>query len=60
VSLTFQEWIVMGIDMGYCSEPVCVTHDGLPSTPEEDAEWENGGDPCVPAVRLLGTSLRPV
>lgn len=43
----------MGIEKGYCSEPVCNTHDGLPSTEEEDAQWEDGLDPCVPAVRLL-------
>jgi hypothetical protein len=50
--VTFQEWLEIGMDLGYCSEPVCNTHDGLPSTPEEDEMWEDGGDPCVPAVRL--------
>jgi hypothetical protein len=38
--------------LGYCTRPVCATHDGLPSTDEEDAEWEDGYDPCVAAVRL--------
>lgn len=52
-ALSFQDWLQMGIDAGYCSTPVCNTHDGLPSTDEEDAEWEEGLDPCVPAVRLL-------
>jgi hypothetical protein len=50
--MTFQEWLQMGIQEGYCSQPVCATHDGLPSTEEEDAQWEEGADPCVPAVRL--------
>jgi len=49
----FQDWLELGIQNGYCSEPVCNTHDGLPSTEEEDQEWEEGYDPCVPAVRLL-------
>jgi hypothetical protein len=51
--LSFAAWLHMGIEAGYCSEAVCNTHDGLPSTPEEDAEWEEGLDPCVPAVRLM-------
>lgn len=45
-------WVAYGIAHGWCSEPVCVTHAGLPSSPEEDAAWDEGGDPCVPAVRL--------
>lgn len=52
--LTAEEWLTQGVLLGYCSEPVCNTHDGLPSTPEEDEQWEEGLDPCVPAVRLLG------
>jgi hypothetical protein len=52
LSVTFQEWIETGVKLGYCSEPVCNTHDGLPSTDEEDAMWEDGQDPCMPAVRL--------
>ena len=52
-SLDFDAWLAEGIAKGYCSEPVCNTHDGLPSTAEEDEEWERGGDPCVSAVRLL-------
>ncbi len=46
------EWLRLGVERGWCSEPVCVTHDGMPSTPEEDERWEDGGDPCVPGVRL--------
>jgi hypothetical protein len=49
----FEEWLHTGIEAGYCSEVVCNTHDGLPSSAAEDAEWEAGGDPCVPAVRLF-------
>jgi len=48
----FHEWLETGIALGYCTRPVCATHDGLPSTDEEDAEWEDGYDPCVAAVRL--------
>lgn len=51
--LDIHEWVRYGVDHGYCSEPVCNTHDGLPNTPEEEQAWEEGLDPCVPAVRLL-------
>ena len=50
--MTFDEWITQGIDLGYCSVPACQTHEGLPSTEEEDAAWDEGWDPCVPAMRL--------
>jgi hypothetical protein len=51
--IDFDEWLRMGVDLGYCSALVCNTHDGLPSAgPEEDARWEEGYDPCVVAVRL--------
>lgn len=52
--MTQHEWLEYGIEKGFCSKLVCSTHDGLPSSgEEEDAEWEEGGDPCVPAVRIL-------
>ena len=52
--ITFEDWLTMGVGFGYCSEPVCDTHDGLPMTPEEQDQFEDGYDPCIPAVRLLG------
>jgi len=50
--MDFEEWLKIGIEEGHCSEPVCETHDGLPYTPEEAEEMDEGGDPCIPAVRL--------
>jgi hypothetical protein len=52
VELTIDEWIQYGIDHKYCSEPVCATHEGLPTTKEEEAAWEEGYDPCSPGIRL--------
>ena len=46
------QWLETGIAAGYCSEVTCATHDGLPQTEEEMAAEEEGGDPCIPAVRL--------
>lgn len=45
-------WLQYGIEHGYCSEAVCHTHDCVPYTEEEEEDWNEGFDPCVPAVRL--------
>lgn len=46
------EWLQMGVVNGYCTEAVCETHDGVKMTEEEEQEFEDGGDPCIPVVRL--------
>ena len=46
------EWLNYGMEQGFCTDVLCNTHDGLPSTRDEWAEWEEGGDPCVPALRI--------
>jgi hypothetical protein len=50
--MQFEDWLEYGMKLGWCSNIVCATHDGLPGTPDEDFRWEEGDDPCVPAVRL--------
>jgi len=50
----FWDWYEEGVKMGWCSEGVCDTHEGLPMTDEEMHEWECGNDTCIPAVRLYG------
>lgn len=52
MDLSYYEWVKYGMDKGWCSEAVCVTHDGLPSTDSEMDEWEDGSDPCEFALRL--------
>ena len=56
--ITFEEWLELGIGFGFCSEPVCDTHDGVPMNKEETAAFEEGLDPCIPVVRLLGEAPR--
>ena len=46
-----RDWIDYGIRQGWVTE-ACLTHDGIPSTPEEDDQWENGHDPCQHILRL--------
>jgi hypothetical protein len=52
VDLTFQEWMTYGIKKGWCGPPVCYTHDGLPMSEQEYAEFDEGQDPCTHVVRL--------
>jgi hypothetical protein len=50
--MTYDEWIAHGITQGWCGPPVCDTHDGTPTTEEEDDDFNAGGDPCIGIVRL--------
>jgi hypothetical protein len=52
--MTIIEWLQMGIEKGWISEPFCNTHDGGPITEEEDKEWDEGYDPCATHVRVWG------
>ena len=49
--LDFDRWLEIGYKNGWCGAPVCYTHDGLPTTEEEDAEFEEH-DPCISIIRL--------
>lgn len=48
---TFDEWLQNGITNGWVGPTVCYTHDGLPTSEEEDAEFEES-DPCIHILRL--------
>jgi hypothetical protein len=50
----FQAWLDYGAKQGWCSPAVlCQTHDGVPMTPEEDEEFNEGGDPCIHVIRFF-------
>lgn len=52
--ISFDDWLQVGIDKGWVTEPFCYTHDGDPyMTEEEEKEWEDGGDPCAPVIKLI-------
>jgi hypothetical protein len=57
--MTFDEWLTHGIVEGWVSVPVCAMHDGLPTTPEEEGELDEGFDPCLSALRLWGPEGMP-
>ena len=47
-------WLQVGIEKGWITEGFCMTHDGDNfMTAEEEADWEEGGDPCCPVVKWL-------
>ena len=52
LSVDIAEWVAEGIRQGWCSEPVCGTHDGTPLRPDEETAFDDGDDPCVAIVRL--------
>jgi hypothetical protein len=49
--LTAEEWIEYGLKNGWCGPPVCYTHDALPTSADEDEEFEDG-DPCITVIRM--------
>jgi hypothetical protein len=51
-NLTVDLWLELGHMRGWCSSPVCDTHEGLPYTPDESDRLEVGDPACVYAVRL--------
>lgn len=50
--MQYEEWIRIGVEAGWCTAPVCYTHDGVPMTPEEEELWVEGDDPCIHIVRM--------
>jgi hypothetical protein len=51
-SMTLTEWLSYGESQGWCTSIVCGTHDAMPSTPEEEDAWDEGGDPCQAIIRI--------
>ena len=52
MDISFNEWLKLGVKNGWCGAPVCYTHDGLPTSESEDAEFEEGSDPCIHIIRM--------
>lgn len=51
-SISFPEWINLGVKNGWTSDIVCYTHDGPQMTDEEVELWDDGQDPCMFMVRV--------
>jgi hypothetical protein len=46
--MTLDDWLNIGWDNGWCSPPVCASHDGVPLSEPEAEDW----DVCVTVVRI--------
>lgn len=53
--ISFDIWLEIGLRQGFMTPPICYTHDGLPTTPEEDETFEEGDDPCIHIMRLYAS-----
>jgi hypothetical protein len=49
--MNYEEWVKYGVDNNWCGPAVCYTHDGLPTSLEEDEEFDES-DPCIHIIRL--------
>jgi hypothetical protein len=49
--MDYREWIQIGIKNNWCGPAVCYTHDGLPTSFEEDETWDED-EPCIHIIRL--------
>lgn len=47
----FEDWLREGIEKCWCGPPVCSTHDGTPTTADEDAAFDGGDDVCIHVIR---------
>jgi hypothetical protein len=51
--MNINEWLKLGFDLGFCSQTVCSTHDGAPTTTLEDEYFDNEDDPpCIHIIRI--------
>ena len=47
-----RKWLRVGIENNFCTDIVCMMHDGVPMSEAEDEAMEEGLDPCVFVVRI--------
>jgi hypothetical protein len=50
--MTFDDWLAIGREHGFCSSSACSTHDGIPMSDRELDMWDDGDDPCIHVLRL--------
>lgn len=48
--IDFDTWMEIGLRQGFVGPPVCISHDGLPTTAEED-ELIDEEDICIHVIR---------
>jgi len=48
--MDFNAWLQYGVDHSYCTDQVCMNHDGIPMSDKEMDD--DNGDFCIHIVRL--------
>lgn len=48
----FHSFLARAEAAGFTSRSFCYTHDAPPLNEEEDADFGEGFDPCIPVVRI--------
>lgn len=54
----YDEWLARGMERGWV-EGACGTHDLPPMTSDEQKQFEEGYDPCIPVLRAWGRDGKP-
>jgi len=52
--MDINEWLATGHEQGWCSEVVCLLHDGTPGLTDEDFD----NDDCVYGLRIYAPEER--
>lgn len=55
INISFDAWLEAGVANGFVGVPVCSTHDGIPTSADEDAQFEDGEDICLHVLRLYSS-----
>lgn len=50
-TIDFDTWMELGLRRGFVGPPICYTHDGVPTTAQEDTLMGEGEDPCIHVIR---------
>jgi hypothetical protein len=50
--MTFEEWLQLGIDAGFCTDQYCAFHSCPPLSPAEEALLDEDEEICYHVVRL--------
>ena len=59
-SMSFDMWLETGLRQGWVTPPLCHTHDGVATTPDEDQAFEDGDDICIHILRLYANPQEKV
>lgn len=52
MTISYDQWLEIGLRSGWVSPPICETHDGPPTSITEEAEFIDGSDPCLFVMRV--------